>query len=537
MGDKDPDDVGSFYGGENFMELFCIFPFVGELMMRGGEFDDEGTVHTMGIPGELQVSMVFSEEEDEDEPAWFNKRERFHDIFLGNTMWDMVTNFGFHILPDGRTEVYHQGGYFRSSVPGLGLIMRTVFSIHARWVAFATRIHLNNTPAFVAETEEEEELEEFSRSNMPFYLLMHEFKNIPGLAYDFIFGWQEPVTYDFSKGEVGEVPEVIGQAGSSFKPLAYGGALDEEEDEDEDDGDFSAADTGVAPSEPDSEGRYGEQWVEKEAPALVTRLFPETSNMIRDKIAAQVAKDMQFDEKLSAALAKAAEAEAKMVEAEARANGLSMEAERLRSEAKSKALARRLTRNPYADATDKPTTEGENAYEQARQAAMARFLTRRATRMTMRMTKSAGTEIGNEVDVATGLIESPQAAVVTTPVVSAPTESITVTEVVVDEVAAEAPAVVTTPVVSAPTESITVTEVVVDEVAAEAPAVLAVEETKTTDSIKNLVSEKVEMMEEVKRQTKIAQVMQMMREAEALRAEKLFLENEKLKAALSKMEK
>ena len=58
-----------FYGGENFMELFCIFPFVGELMMRGGEFDDEGTVHTMGIPGELQVSMVFSEEEDEDEPA------------------------------------------------------------------------------------------------------------------------------------------------------------------------------------------------------------------------------------------------------------------------------------------------------------------------------------------------------------------------------------------------------------------------------------------------------------------------------------
>ncbi len=51
------------------MELFCIFPFVGQIMMRGGEFDDEGTVHTMGIPGELQVSMVFSEEEDEDEPA------------------------------------------------------------------------------------------------------------------------------------------------------------------------------------------------------------------------------------------------------------------------------------------------------------------------------------------------------------------------------------------------------------------------------------------------------------------------------------
>ena len=39
-------------------------------MMRGGTFDDEGTVHTQGMPGTLLVSMVFSDEEDEDdEPA------------------------------------------------------------------------------------------------------------------------------------------------------------------------------------------------------------------------------------------------------------------------------------------------------------------------------------------------------------------------------------------------------------------------------------------------------------------------------------
>ena len=35
--DCDPDDLAGFYGGEEFMELFCVLPFVGTLMMRGGE--------------------------------------------------------------------------------------------------------------------------------------------------------------------------------------------------------------------------------------------------------------------------------------------------------------------------------------------------------------------------------------------------------------------------------------------------------------------------------------------------------------------
>ena len=62
---KSPDDLASFYGGEEFMELFCVFPFVGQIMMRSGYFDDEGNVITQGIPGTMKVSMVFSDEVNE----------------------------------------------------------------------------------------------------------------------------------------------------------------------------------------------------------------------------------------------------------------------------------------------------------------------------------------------------------------------------------------------------------------------------------------------------------------------------------------
>merc|ERR1712241_378885 len=78
----DPDDLASFYGSEEFMEIFCILPIVGQIMMRGGYFDDDGVVHTMGVPGELLVSMAFTDEmNDEGRTSWFNKRERFKDVF------------------------------------------------------------------------------------------------------------------------------------------------------------------------------------------------------------------------------------------------------------------------------------------------------------------------------------------------------------------------------------------------------------------------------------------------------------------------
>jgi hypothetical protein len=164
-------------------------PFMGTLMMRGGYFDEDGTVHTTGLPGEMLVSMVFSDSEEMDEDdedqnerkkdgppslsrtgRWFNKRERFKDVFLGYTMWDMVTNFGFEELPDGRVMVYHHGEYFKSSIPPISLLVRLVFGIHARWVAWATEHHLNHY-AFQNATEFDEKLEHESRADMPLFLL------------------------------------------------------------------------------------------------------------------------------------------------------------------------------------------------------------------------------------------------------------------------------------------------------------------------------------------------------------------------------
>jgi len=171
--DCDPDDLAGFYGGEEFMELFCVLPFVGTLMMRGGEFDDEGTVHTTGLPGEMLVSMVFSDEDDDEGvTSWFNKRERFKDVCMGSTCWDMVSNFGFRTLPSGKIEVYHTGEYFASNLPVLGGVVYFVFKFHSMWLAWATKHYLQNY-AFTSETEEEEEMEELARTDMPLHLLVN----------------------------------------------------------------------------------------------------------------------------------------------------------------------------------------------------------------------------------------------------------------------------------------------------------------------------------------------------------------------------
>ena len=172
---KPTEELASFYGGEELMELFCVFPFVGQLMMRNGTFDEDGNVITTGIPGTLKVSMVFSEDEngkddDTGKVDWFNKRERFRNTLFGWTCWDMVINFGFRTLEDGRVEVYHYGEYFHGNLPIVSQAMKLVFKTHARWLAWSTEHHINHY-AFTAETEEEEDLEEESRKNMPLFLL------------------------------------------------------------------------------------------------------------------------------------------------------------------------------------------------------------------------------------------------------------------------------------------------------------------------------------------------------------------------------
>jgi hypothetical protein len=63
---KDADDLASFYGGEELMELFCVFPMVGKIMMRSATFDDTGGIKTQGFPGTMEVKMVFSDDVNEE---------------------------------------------------------------------------------------------------------------------------------------------------------------------------------------------------------------------------------------------------------------------------------------------------------------------------------------------------------------------------------------------------------------------------------------------------------------------------------------
>ena len=73
-----PDDLADFYGNEDFMEIFCVFPFMVDFMMRSGYFDDDGHVHTFGLPpfiSKMVVSMQFDEREENDSIICFNKKD------------------------------------------------------------------------------------------------------------------------------------------------------------------------------------------------------------------------------------------------------------------------------------------------------------------------------------------------------------------------------------------------------------------------------------------------------------------------------
>ena len=40
----DPDDLQDFYGAEDFMQIYCVFPFMQKIMMRGSSWDEDGTL-------------------------------------------------------------------------------------------------------------------------------------------------------------------------------------------------------------------------------------------------------------------------------------------------------------------------------------------------------------------------------------------------------------------------------------------------------------------------------------------------------------
>jgi hypothetical protein len=64
------------------------------------------------------------------------------------------------------------GEYFHGNLPIVSQVMKLVFLVHARWVAWSTEHHINHY-AFTANSSEEEEMEEESRKNMPLFLLKH----------------------------------------------------------------------------------------------------------------------------------------------------------------------------------------------------------------------------------------------------------------------------------------------------------------------------------------------------------------------------
>ena len=180
---KNPEDLADFYGTEDFMEVFCVLPFMVHFMMRGAEFDDNGTIHAWGLlgPGELEVSVDFDEKKidlngdgEPDTIAWFNKKEHFHDVapfFLGGvTLWEMTQNFGYHRLDDGTCEVYHHGEKFNGFFP-----IRFIFQAHSRYVIWATEKYVNSD-SFGTE-DHEDEAEEF-RQNVPLQVFGQFLENL-----------------------------------------------------------------------------------------------------------------------------------------------------------------------------------------------------------------------------------------------------------------------------------------------------------------------------------------------------------------------
>jgi len=173
--EADPNALAEFYGNEDFMEIFCVFPFMVDFMMRSGYFDDNGHVHTFGLPpiiSNMVVSMQFDEREEEDQDGeantvCFNKKERFKctDAIMGNTLWEMVQNFGYATREDGKIEVYHYGQKWQGP-----FFIRLIFQMHARYVIWATEQHINS-PRFLAQDEDEEDDLVAQRHNIPKHLL------------------------------------------------------------------------------------------------------------------------------------------------------------------------------------------------------------------------------------------------------------------------------------------------------------------------------------------------------------------------------
>lgn len=180
---KSADDLAEFYGSDEMMHIFCVFPFVVSLLMESGYWDDDGTYHTFGLPlGKMHVGIVFEEEERDstgdgakDDFSGYVKKERFHDTLFGFTLWDQTTNFGFQKLPNGQIECYQEGVYYYGIWP-----MRLVFQLHSIYVTWAIE-RLVNSPEFGSEVDPTADKLEIKERMVP----LHTFKEfVGGLSSD-----------------------------------------------------------------------------------------------------------------------------------------------------------------------------------------------------------------------------------------------------------------------------------------------------------------------------------------------------------------
>ena len=168
-----------FFGGEGLMDIFCVFAFMKKMLMSTGFWDDDGAYHVSVLGQHLTASMEFEEEgadltgDGELEATSFTKKERFHDTMFGLPLWDMVTEFGFHTLDDGRIEVFQRGASFNGF-----FAFRLFFQIFSYWHIWATKKHINS-PAFSNPRLADQ------RDKQPQNIPLHILKDfLTGLTYD-----------------------------------------------------------------------------------------------------------------------------------------------------------------------------------------------------------------------------------------------------------------------------------------------------------------------------------------------------------------
>lgn len=164
------EDLAEFYGAEDFMEVFGVFPSAALFFLRMAEFDEEGIAHTYGLPvGTLDIELKFTQEEEEDEEGedenivafnkmmkWFNQSP-----VSDEPLWNMRHDFGFKEIDEGVYEITHKGSDYNGPS-----FLKWVWWAHSWYAAKATEIYINR-PEF---TEEDSHPREKLRQRMIFHV-------------------------------------------------------------------------------------------------------------------------------------------------------------------------------------------------------------------------------------------------------------------------------------------------------------------------------------------------------------------------------